>query len=95
MRLVVQEKRPGPIGGGEDVGKAGEGVAHPIRGRARRDGPRLDRNAGDRDLGRPEQTDAVRDGLFERGREAAASEQCVGIFLDSLSQAGVVTVALP
>ena len=74
MRLVVQEKRTGPIGGGERVGEADEGIAHPIRRRARRDGPRMDRNAGDRDLGRPEQTDAVRDGLFKRGREAAASK---------------------
>jgi hypothetical protein len=36
----------------------------------------------------------VRDGLFKRGREAAASKQCVGVFLDSLSQPGVVAVSL-
>ena len=36
----------------------------------------------------------MRDGLFERGREAAASKQCVGVLLDRLSQPGVVAVSL-
>jgi hypothetical protein len=31
MRLVVKQKRAGPIGVGQSVGQADEGIAHPIR----------------------------------------------------------------
>ncbi len=37
----------------------------------------------------------MRDGSLERGREAAAAKQCVGVLLDRLSQPGVVAVSLP
>jgi hypothetical protein len=37
----------------------------------------------------------VRDGSLKRGCESAASKECVSVFLDGLSQSGVVTVALP
>jgi hypothetical protein len=36
----------------------------------------------------------VRDGSLKRGRESTASKECVGVFLDGLSQPGVVTVSL-
>jgi len=36
----------------------------------------------------------VRDGSLKRGCESAASKQCVGVFLDGLSEPGVVAMAL-